>query len=324
MSIINFLKQFPDEQKCKDHFKEYRLREGLSCKHCHKKDHKWIAAKEQFKCKNTTCRFRTTLKSGTMLEGSKLPFQYWYIAMWYFASVKKSFSALEMQRQIGHKYYEPIWAMLHKIRVVMGKRDEQYTLSGDVEMDEGFFETVMVKEEREELKEKIKNGFISKTKRGRGSDKQTKALVMTKSEQVQVPVKNSKGNNKFRIKKRVKFIKMIGIQTLKSTEIEYEVQSNVDSQATLLTDNSTSYSKLKQYVKNHLPKVVKKEEVIEQLPWVHTVIANAKRDFLSRHHSISKKYFQSYLNEFCYKFNRRYMDMFDRLLVASVAHAWAN
>lgn len=130
------------------------------------------------------------------MEGSKLPFMHWYAAMWYLATSKKTLSALEMQRQIGYKYYEPVWAMLHKIRVAMGKRDDQYTLSDEVEMDEGFFETVMVKEERDALKASNQE---YRRKRGRGSDKQSKALIMVESEQVKVPVKNSKGKNKYRI-----------------------------------------------------------------------------------------------------------------------------
>ena len=66
-------------------------------------------------------------------------------------STKKSFSALEVQRQLGHAYYEPIWYMLNKIRYAMGKRDDNYTLSDQVELDEGFFETVPNKEDRERI-----------------------------------------------------------------------------------------------------------------------------------------------------------------------------
>ncbi|MFT4679552.1 MAG: hypothetical protein ACI84C_001106 [Flavobacteriales bacterium] len=62
-----------------------------------------------------------------------------------------------MQRQIGHKGYEPIWAMKHKIRSVMGRRDEKFQLEGLVEADEAFFEIAFP-----EGKE---------TKRGRGSEK---------------------------------------------------------------------------------------------------------------------------------------------------------
>ena len=53
---------------------------------------------------------------------------------------KKGFSALEIQRLIKHKHYEPIWLMMQKIRISIGQRDEKYQLDGYIEMDEGFFE----------------------------------------------------------------------------------------------------------------------------------------------------------------------------------------
>ena len=40
---------------------------------------------------------------------------------------------------MGHKRYQPIWEMMHKLRSVMGLRDGKYTLNGIVELDEGFF-----------------------------------------------------------------------------------------------------------------------------------------------------------------------------------------
>lgn len=72
------------------------------------------------------------------MHGSKLPFKYWFIAMHLLTATKHSFSALELQRQLGHKRYQPIWEMIHKLRSIMGMRDGKYTLKGDIEIDEGF------------------------------------------------------------------------------------------------------------------------------------------------------------------------------------------
>ena len=65
-----------------------------------------------------------------------------------------------------------------------------------------------------------------------------------------------------------------------------------------------------------------KKEVSTLLPWVHTVISNAKRNLLGIHHMIGEDYLQNYLNEYCYKFNRRYFGekLFDRLLIASASY----
>lgn len=84
---------------------------------------------------------RQSLRANTVMHGSQLPFRYWFIAIHLLTSTKKSFSAAELQRQLGHKRYEPIWTLLHKLREIMGKRDEMYSLSGVIELDEGFFST---------------------------------------------------------------------------------------------------------------------------------------------------------------------------------------
>jgi hypothetical protein len=99
-----------------------------------------------------------------MMHGSQLPFRYWFVAIGLLTSTKKSFSASELQRQSGHKNYDPIWAMLHKLRQVMGNRDERYSLKGIVELDEGYFSTERPEEEKNKP-----------VKRGRGSRKRVKS-----------------------------------------------------------------------------------------------------------------------------------------------------
>jgi len=53
-------------------------------------------------------------------------------------------------------------------------------------------------------------------------------------------------------------------------------------------------------------------------------ISNAKRWLLGIHHHISEKYSQQYLNEFCYKQNRRYFkeQLFNRLMIAAATLPW--
>jgi hypothetical protein len=122
MNLIDFMEHYPDEQSCRDAFRSYRDREGVVCRKCGCTDHYWKRDKQLYQCKK--CGFRTTLRSGTVMHASKMPFRYWFIAMHLLTGTKKSFSAKEVQRQLGHKRYQPIWEMLHKLRAVMGLRDE--------------------------------------------------------------------------------------------------------------------------------------------------------------------------------------------------------
>jgi len=74
MKLIEFTKYFPDEESCKTAFKAYLLEQGISRAKCGNTSHYWKQYREQWECKS--CQHRTTLKSGTVLHGSKLPFQY--------------------------------------------------------------------------------------------------------------------------------------------------------------------------------------------------------------------------------------------------------
>jgi hypothetical protein len=300
MNLLNFINQYPDEDSCKLKLKAIRDKEGVVCHRCGGTDHYWKSDKWQYECKH--CKARTTLRSGTVMHGSQLPLRYWFVTMHLLTSTKKSFSSLELQRQLGHKYYEPIWAMVHKLRIAMGKRDSQYTLSGQIELDEGFFSTELPPEEKDKP-----------LKRGRGSQKATKVLVMAESKKVEGKT-TKKGKPR-----KVGFIKMQVIPNLKAETINEQVRTNITKESTLITDDSTSYANLGKIVAKHHAQVIPKKQVGEILPWVHLAISNAKRMLLDIHHNIKPEFLQGYLNEFCYKFNRRYFGeaMFDRLLIVS-------
>lgn len=310
MNLIKFIESFPDESSCRIKFKEFRDEQGVICRKCGGTDHYWLQTIEQYQCKK--CKARTTLRSGTVMQASNLPFRYWFIAIHLLTSTKKTFSAKELQRQIGHKFYEPIWMMMQKLRMTMGSRDSKYKLDKIVELDEGFFESVDTEKDGDE-KSKPK-------KRGRGSQKQRKVLVMAST------VHGFSKTKKYGKPTKFRYVKMIVVDDLKGQTVGDKVSENIKFDAVVRTDNYTSYSKIKDLVWFHIPQKVDAKEAGKVLPWVHTMIANAKRTLLGIHHMISNKYSQNYLDEFCYKVNRRnYGDqLFDRLLIACVTTNYQN
>ena len=318
MNIREFFNQFPNEEACKAHFKSERDKQGVLCKRCQSSEHRWLSNRDQYQCKR--CKYSTTLRSGTLLHGSKLPYYYWYFGMMMLTSTKKSFSALEVQRQLGHRYYEPIWYMLHKIRYGMGKRDSTYTLSGQIELDEGFFEVVPNKQDRDIIKIEIKEND-GKLKRGKGSQRQAAVLVMIESKPVAACDKY-----KHKPDKAVGYIKMQLIDDLTKETTNEQVDKSIDPKSSATTDGATNYNDLKDKLNDHHPVVVKdKKEIPKILPWVHIAISNAKRLLVDIHHSIGADYLQRYLDEFCYKFNRRYFDsVFERAVISSLTNKWVH
>ena len=174
MKLIDFCKRFDSEQACEKHLKAIREKEGVVCSKCGGKKHYWDKASKSWRCAH--CCHETTLTAGTVMHGSKLPLMYWFTAM-HLTATKKTISASEMQRQLGHKRYQPIWEMMHKLRSVMGQRDGKYKLSGTIELDEGYFTTDSPLEEDEPLKSGI------------GSQRKSKVMVMVESEKTEHPRK---------------------------------------------------------------------------------------------------------------------------------------
>ena len=302
MKLIDFISNFPDEKSCKIKLREYRERQGVVCPRCGSILHYWKRDKECFECK--CCHYRQSLKANTVMHGSQLPVRYWFIAMHLLTSTKKSISASELQRQLGHKNYNPIWAMLHKLRAAMGTRDSRYEVSGMVEVDEGFFSTEVPEEEKDKP-----------LKRGRGSQKKTKVLVMAQTAEGNPSKKSDKPTS-------VKYIKMVVIDDLKAETVDGKIRLNVKSTSSIISDASKSYTNFCKLVKEHIHQVIKPIEVGKVLPWVHIAISNAKRLLLDIYHDIRPEYLQNYLNEFSWKFNRRFFGdaLFDRLMVAAIAY----
>jgi transposase-like protein len=221
--------------------------------------------------------------------------------MFLMTTTKKGFSSKEIQKQLGLKRYEPVWYMVHKLRKAMGNRDARYTLEGMIEMDEGYF-TV----ESSEI-EKFKG------KRGRGAAGKSNVAIMAESAQLE-DIETGKKTSQCR------YFKAKVLDSHAAEEIGQTVAGSFDEMSIVLTDDSTSYVNISDYVELHVSEKSTDQLTKETLRWVHITISNEKRNFLGNYHKIKGKYLQMYLNEFVYKLNRRYFGekLFDRLVIAGI------
>lgn len=298
MNIFSFTANFDSEEACIAHFKSERDKIGVTCK-CGHTEHYWIKSKLSYQCKK--CNSRTSLKSGTILQNSNLPFLVWYKTIFLMTATKKGFSSKEIQKQLGWKRYEPIWAMVHKLRKAMGNRDAKYTLEGMIEMDEGYF-TV----ESSEIEQ-------NKGTRGRGAVGKKNVAIMAEStvlEDVET------GNTQ----RQARYFKAKVLESHQAKQINEVIGESIDEKSIVFTDKSTSYVDIANFVDLHITEKSNKETTEETLKWVHITISNAKRNLLGNYHKIKGKYLQLYLNEFIYKLNRRYFGekLFDRLVIACI------
>lgn len=237
------------------------------------------------------------------MEGSKVPFRTWYLAMAFMSFSKKGISAAELQRQLSHPKYDTVWRLMHKIRSAMGKRDALYQLEGEIEFDEGYFEKATSKH--------------VKLKRGRGSQKQAQVAVMAEStplEDIQLATHS----------RQCRYFKMKVLTAHKADQVSQLVKKNFDQTSIVFSDKSTSYVDIAKHVDTHITEKSSNQTTKTTLKWVHIAISNAKRTLLGIYHKIKGKYLQLYLDEFCYKLNRRFFGnrLFDRLIVAVTNSHW--
>jgi predicted nucleic-acid-binding Zn-ribbon protein len=299
MNLFTFTAHFDSEEACRQHFKEERDKIGVECHRCGHTEHYWIKSRWSYECKK--CRSRTSLRSGTVMQGSNLSFLVWYRCMFLMGATKKGFSAQEIQRQLGLKRYEPVWAMVHKLRRAMGNRDARYTLEGMIEMDEGYFT--------------VGSGEVEKArgKRGRGAAGKRNVMVMAESTPLEDPRTGERS-------KQVRYFKAKVLADHTAQGVDVAIGESLGERAIVFTDKSTSYVDIADYVELHVSERSNKETTEDTLKWVHIFISNAKRNLLGNYHKIKGKYLQAYLDEFVYKLNRRYFGerIFDRIVIAGI------
>ena len=304
MNILKFAERFPDESSCIDFFKEKRLNEGVICKKCNCSDHYWLHSKKMFQCKG--CGFRTSLKSGTVMENSNLPLSKWLMAITFISATKQGFTALELKRQMGFSRYQTVLDLYHKIRVIMGKRDDEYKLEDMVEYDEAFVTKATAADQKENLR------------RGRGSQQKAIVAVMAEStilEDFQTG----------KLTKSCRYFKMKKIGDLKARTADKLIRDFIDKKSVIQSDDSKTYSKFEDFIDVHVKETSGTKKGEFNLKWAHTAISNFKSD-LRKFRMVSEGKLQNYLDEFCYKLNRRYFGekLFDRLVIASIQPYWQS
>ena len=100
--------------------------------------------------------------------------------------------------------------------------------------------------------------------------------------------------------------------------MEPVVLANVQTGASVRTDGWTGYDNLNKLGYRHTAVPVRGDQAKtdKHLPMIHIVFGNLDAWLLGTHHGVSPTHLQGYLNEFVFRFNRRFWPMvaFDSVL----------
>ena len=282
MSLIEFNERFGTEKQCREHLFAMRFKNGFKCPKCGHTH--GIAIKTRLAMQCSKCGYQQSAMVGTVMNDTKLSIRKWYYAIYLIISSKRGISAKELQRHI-HVTYKTAWYINQRIRVAMTSSDSKYKLDGIVTVDEAFFSG------------RKDDGMPMK--RGRGTNK-TKVIAAVSMDKNGYP----------------QYAKMRVVNNLKAKTVEQFMSDNVTPSSIITTDGFASYrsQKLK---KNyfHSFKNFNKNDDDSNIKWLHILISNAKAYISGTFHGLERKNLQSYLSEFCYRFNRRHIPylMFEKL-----------
>ena len=117
----------------------------------------------------------------------------------------------------------------------------------------------------------------------------------------------------WKIRMQSLFLKLKTTKDMCQKSVAEFAKSAIKQGSTIHADGYRSYKKgLLGY--EHQPKVYNPNTGL--LHWLHVMISNAKAFILGTFHGLPKKNLDLYLSAFCFRFNRRNMNLFERLVVA--------
>jgi transposase-like protein len=135
MSLEEFQEWIPDEPSAVEYFENMRWNGTVACPRCESKNTaRTLNGKPMpFRCRD--CREHFSVKTGTVMQSSKIPVRTWLLAMYFMSVAKKGVSSCQMARQLGIKQ-DTAWFFGQRIREAWNQ--ERFLIDGDVEMDETY------------------------------------------------------------------------------------------------------------------------------------------------------------------------------------------
>jgi len=145
----------------------------------------------------------------------------------------------------------------------------------------------------------------------------------------EMPKKRGRGTNKSKVIVAVSltedgkplYARMQVVDNFKAATIETFARAHIENGAKIITDGFKAY-KSQKVTRSYFVEydMLPAADEGSKLKWLHTVVSNAKAFVLGTFHGLKADDLQLYLDEFCYRFNRRNIPhlMFDKLIDSAI------
>jgi hypothetical protein len=286
LNFLEFFSAFPNEDACEEHLIHIRWSNGMRCSKCNGTTFfRRLRTRRVYQCRS--CKHFNSPTAGTIFHKTRTSLQAWFLAIFCVAFDKRGLSALQLAEQIGVDY-NTAWAMLQRIRRSMAKRNMLYKLNSPIEMDDMFI------------------GAPVEGTKGRGTEKAPVLVAVSffvePKEQVEC----------------MGFAKLRAVQHIDGPTVRKFARDVVAPGSLIRSDGYSPYPTVVQEGFRHKAVVVGTQKAHKLMPHVHTYISNLRSFVQGTFHGLDELHLQQYLDEYCYRFNRRRhrQELFDRLLLA--------
>ena len=287
MNLKDVMKQFSDEQACRDFLVQQRWNGCPECPYCG--SDKWYRIEDgkRFKCGNSKCYKKYSVTVGTVFHASNIPLTTWFAAMYIMTAHKKGISSVQLAKDLGVTQ-KTGWFILHRIRESL-KDNNSTLLGGMVEVDETYIGGKIANKHKKVRKEWAK----TKDKR---SNKSTVLGIVQRGGRL-----------------TANHIKSPSVE-----EIKPIIDNTVEYASNIVTDGSRVYEHINAHFYHNVVDH-SKDEFVRGIYHTNTIegfFAYLKRSIFGIYHQVSPKHLQSYCNENAYRYNLRDMNDGERFTFA--------
>lgn len=291
-TLLEFQRIFPDERACSNDLEQIRWPAGFVCGWCGESGEAYRFENRPMVLRCHKCQRNTSLTAGTVMHATRTPLQIWFWGAYLVSTQTPGMSALQFQRQLGLSRYETAFQLLHKLRAGMVRPDrDRIGAQWPIELDEAL---------------------VGGKTRSEGRGIHHKVYV---AGAVEVRQKQDKRG------RRDAYAGRLRLQVLNDRgkrSLETFVTDNIEPHSHITTDGWQGYDNLATRGYDHQSVVLDgdPEKTEKVLPMIHLVFSNLKAWLLGTHHGVSAQHLPAYLDEFVFRFNRRFYPMtaFDSVL----------
>jgi len=273
-TLKDFQRQFPNDTVCLEWLRNRLYPEGIYCEKCEAvTKHHRVVSRPSYSCDR--CGHHVHPTAGTIFHKSPTPLTTWFYAIYLMAQTRCGISAKQIQRETGVTY-KTAWRMFKQIRSML--EEDATPLGGKgkgVEIDETY--------------------YGGKRKRGTG-----RPMRGDKTKMPVIGIVERKGR-----------VKALAIPDVSGATMLPLIKQYVLPQSIVYTDELRSYHGISHMTAGYAHKRIHHSSNVYVVGDIHTNTVEGLWSLINRgiggvYHSISQKYLQTYLNEYTFRYNRRF------------------